>query len=860
MLPRKLTLENFMSYRGIHDPIDLTGFGVACLAGPNGSGKSSLLDSITWVLWGRSRAGYASDPLVSAGEPEMAVDMEFTSGDAFYRVIRRHRKPTIRTKTGLTTLDLQAWDGNQFTSLTGSSIRATQRSIVKLIGLDYETFINTSYFAQGRADLFSKKTPAERKKLLGEILGLDSYGELSSESRSEAREKEIQSKVYTSRIESINSSKISEDDLKVKISELDREISILDNKSGDIRSKVTKLNQEIARMNQSMKEISDIQKAIPNLENEAKSLERSKVSLKSELEQANVFLERSDQITEGYKALLKVRGKLANFGEKAGQLSNLEAQRNLLEGTISKGMITLQEKIAILKSEIESIEKDQTKYNTLKQSTVELRTKIGDLETKKEANERIFNQLSDLNIELERLLISEVNLQDDLENILAKQTMLSSHEHDACPLCGNELSEHNVSQVREHYEGETAIINTTLSKLDTEIIEKRDYIKRLDDSAGKEKTELRKEIKELENRLNRQSIEEEALKERKSKLISLRSDLSDISIKEEEMFVEERSEIQKIEKEIGELNYDFGEHQKIQTENRRLSQYEEEYVELSKFQQLEKHNTALLEDIDKRLLSSQIELDKLNTDLGKVESQRTILRESERNLNVLESELSVYSSDLVSKTRKRDEYIFTLQQSEKEKNELSELLDLRKKVLEEKATYDELSLAFGVKGVQALLVETAVPQIEKDANELLAKMTDNSMNIRLATQRQTKAGDSTETLDIIIGDEWGTRSYELYSGGENFRIDFALRIALSKLLSRRAGTKVPLLFIDEGFGTQDQTGKNKLVEAIGSLREDPEFESGLILVITHVDDIINQFDIRIQIEKNEHGSSIKFVA
>ena len=59
--------------------------------------------------------------------------------------------------------------------------------------IDYETFINTSYFAQGRADLFSKKTPAERKKLLGEILGLDSYGELSSESRSEAREKEIQS-------------------------------------------------------------------------------------------------------------------------------------------------------------------------------------------------------------------------------------------------------------------------------------------------------------------------------------------------------------------------------------------------------------------------------------------------------------------------------------------------------------------------------------------------------------------------------------------------------------------------------------------------------------------------------------------
>ena len=156
-------------------------------------------------------------------------------------------------------------------------------------------------------------------------------------------------------------------------------------------------------------------------------------------------------------------------------------------------------------------------------------------------------------------------------------------------------------------------------------------------------------------------------------------------------------------------------------------------------------------------------------------------------------------------------------------------------------------------------METAVPQIERDANQLLGRMTDNRMNIRLVTQRQTKTGEASETLDILIGDEWGTRSYELYSGGENFRIDFALRIALSKLLSRRSGTKVPLIFIDEGFGTQDQTGKNRLVEAISSLREDIEFENGLILVITHLEDIISQFDIRIQIEKNEYGSSISFV-
>ena len=47
-----------------------------------------------------------------------------------------------------------------------------------------------------------------------------------------------------------------------------------------------------------------------------------------------------------------------------------------------------------------------------------------------------------------------------------------------------------------------------------------------------------------------------------------------------------------------------------------------------------------------------------------------------------------------------------------------------------------------------------------------------------------------ETLEIYISDEVGTRNYELYSGGEAFRVNFALRLALSRLLARRAGSKL----------------------------------------------------------------------
>ncbi len=54
MIPLHLSLSGFLSYR---DPveIDFTSFDLACISGPNGAGKSSLLDAITWVLFGQAR-------------------------------------------------------------------------------------------------------------------------------------------------------------------------------------------------------------------------------------------------------------------------------------------------------------------------------------------------------------------------------------------------------------------------------------------------------------------------------------------------------------------------------------------------------------------------------------------------------------------------------------------------------------------------------------------------------------------------------------------------------------------------------------------------------------------------------------
>src|SRR5262249_7799850 len=111
-------------------------------------------------------------------------------------------------------------------------------------------------------------------------------------------------------------------------------------------------------------------------------------------------------------------------------------------------------------------------------------------------------------------------------------------------------------------------------------------------------------------------------------------------------------------------------------------------------------------------------------------------------------------------------------------------------LLQDQAIYEQLREAFGKNGIPAMIIEAAIPELEQATNRLLTRMTDGRMNVRFDTQRANKTGDGVrETLDIVISDELGTRDYSLFSGGEGFRVNFALRIALSQFLARRAGAR-----------------------------------------------------------------------
>jgi DNA repair protein SbcC/Rad50 len=235
------------------------------------------------------------------------------------------------------------------------------------------------------------------------------------------------------------------------------------------------------------------------------------------------------------------------------------------------------------------------------------------------------------------------------------------------------------------------------------------------------------------------------------------------------------------------------------------------------------------------------------------------LRAGLSDLPALNARVETLTFALDAKTRQRDEQTRRqgrLEEALRRLDDLDEgvrtLRTERNRLAEQEGAYRDLARAFGKGGIQAMIIEAAVPELQDEANAILANMPGNSMRVEFHTQRETRKGDTVEALDIRIGDEAGQRDYALYSGGESFRINFAIRVALAKLLARRAGARLQLLVIDEGFGTQDARGRDSLVEAIRSIEQD--FET--ILVITHVNELKDLFPTQIVVEKGAQGSSV----
>ena len=166
--------------------------------------------------------------------------------------------------------------------------------------------------------------------------------------------------------------------------------------------------------------------------------------------------------------------------------------------------------------------------------------------------------------------------------------------------------------------------------------------------------------------------------------------------------------------------------------------------------------------------------------------------------------------------------------------------------------YGRLAKAFGPDGIPNMIFTGVVDELERDASDMMERMTNGKFRLEFRTETTTKDGNSRGTLDVVIITESGERPYKGLSGGERFRVDLALRVALTRLLTRRSGSTIDFLALDEGWGALDPEGITAMLDELRELHD----EFPLVLTITHTPEVAAAFEARFEVERDSDGTSV----
>ena len=853
MIPRHLRISGFLSYRDPAD-LDFNSFELACISGHNGAGKSSLLDALTWVLFGEAR-GKGMDVInlhkdVKAAEVALIFEYE---GNVF-----RVQRTLPRGKS--TVLEFQVQDKENWKPLTEKTTRDTQARIEQTLRLDYETFINASFFLQGKADQFTQKKASERKTVLGTILGLEVWDEFKD--RTAERRKLIEREVdeIDGRIAEIDTELSEEDVRKSRLAELETTLKQLSSTRAVQESALENIRKNAALLAEQRKHIETL----------AASLERVRFSLRgleirlSEKESDRInyanLISREKEIETAYKGWQKARKELEEHDQVAVKFREYEKDRTPLLEQIATEKARLEEEQRSLLIEQEEIGSQSDSVNMLNLEIEKSQAELQDAEAKVIERADLENRKNAARERQAFLKAENEALKESMNSLKERIESLKAADGATCPLCGQDLTD-------KHRQ-------STLEQLEEEGKQKGDKFranKTENDGLEKELADISSNIAKLANvendRLKYSSMISQ-LTERVETLQAAVKDwkrsgkerLADVTkILEKESFAADaRKQLAKLDKELAKLGYDAAAHEAVRLTVTHGRSTEEEFNSLKSAREVNKQIESEISNLESEIENRRTEIVSLDTDYQVSLKNLQTAEGASPNLDIVERELYTLredenrTRDLVGAARQKVDVLTTLRGRKKDFDGQRE--ELNQQIVRHKT----LERAFGKDGVPALLIEQALPQIEQKANDLLDRLSDGQMSIRFVTQaeyKDKKRDDLKETLDIQISDSSGLRDYEMYSGGEAFRVNFAIRLALSEILAQRKGARLQTLVIDEGFGSQDAQGRQRLIEAINLVKHD----FAKILVITHLDELKDAFPNRIEIEKTDRGSSVTVI-
>ena len=1007
MIPLQVTLKNFLSYQDAS--LDFSGLHTACICGSNGAGKSSLLEAITWVVWGESRAA-SEDDIIHTGAKDVRVDFTFEANGEVYRVIRTRRRGSSSA------LEFQIETNEGFKSLTSKGLRATQEEVINHIKLDYDTFINSAYLRQGRADEFMLKRPSERKEILAELLKLNQYDDLEDKAKELSRQLKARGEELDRTLGSVKAQLQQQETIAQQTTELETELNELQKLQGFDNIQLQNL-QVIQHQRQGWEEqLHFVRQQYNNLTQDSKRLESEQSSLKTQLESLEGLLNREAEIKAGYahyqtlqsqeesmgalfaeytrasqlrqqkqqhlskhiqgierqlqqsqaqlealqqqeqdiqrtlnntgdveaalEKLKAARQRLKHLDDLQMQVSPLLQQRQQLQTELHRTQAGIVARVEQLETTHRQLQNQSRRQPQIQQAVLEVQTRIEQLDKDKVYLQRLQEKGLEKRHFMERLHAQQREYERLLGELDQKLQMLQNPDA-VCPLCERPLDEHHWNRVadktkveykdtegqlwvfreqlavsereiqlfRQEYrsvnskvtnyeslreqKGELAAQLQATGEVDQQIqqiIDEKERLQNtlhLSDYAPQKQQELQDleqyleklDYNEQNHALARSEVEKwrwaeikqgqiKDARKRQAHLAAKRPEIEalinrlDNQVKNEQIDSQIAREIKELENKIVEMDYDNQRHNQIRIDVRKAQSWHLHHQQLLSAQQqhpeMKKRATALEEALKARLGEKQQLSGQINNIIAQLEqttNPTAQIQELEQKLANRRRQLDDKLGHL-GRLQQQSQYLENLQV------QLTEQQQQLQKVRSEQRVYQELAQAFGKNGIQALMIENVLPQLEAETNQLLSRLSANQLHVQFVTQRAGKTSKAKkknakliETLDILIADARGTRAYETYSGGEAFRINFAIRLALAKLLAQRAGAALQLLVVDEGFGTQDSEGCDRLIAAINAIA--PDF--ACILTVTHMPHLKEAFAARIEVNKTQDGSKIRMM-
>jgi DNA repair protein SbcC/Rad50 len=828
--------------------LDLRPLHLACLSGGNGNGKSALVDAMTWALWGRSRAG-REDDLMRHGTDEMEVEFEFSCHQNVYRVIR---KRALRKSGGVATLELAIRDGDVYRAITGNTIGDTERAVSGILRLSYDTFINSSLLLQGRADLFTVKRPAERKEILGEILGLGQYEALAERAREREREYRATAELRRTRVEEL-------DRFLAAVPGLEQALLTAEADEVEARREREEAEGAAADSDRRVQALVGVHEMLTRLSERLQAIQIDEADARKRLEAARASGTTASALLADENGLREQVTRLQTTRLVNDRQGALQLQASALDTRIAETGKAIAAEEARIQTELraarKALEQNSPAVEALRLLEEELRL-IGErragLPAAQAEREGIATRLSQITEDVGQisgLIAGTETRMNELRDKIRKLRQAGA----TCPTCGTALDEARRVEALEAAMRDGVACKEEVAKArqrEAAIAQEQRAAKALltdleariaaGHAAGRREAELAEKGRALRERCDRISVLNAEILTNSDRL--QRGDFA----------AEARASVAALQRQKADLGYDPTAHAAVAATILALTPAES--------------RLAGLDQARANLQASAVEESVAATKLEALADERDRLAREQEPLRAMVADLPALRQvleDMRGRLRDRRAAEGAVQQRlgglRAQLQEAAQRRVERAGVARELAeaerqswAHKELSVIFGKRGIQAMLIENALPELEQDANELLARMTDNSTQVKFATQRVGTGGRTIETLEIKIADTMGTRSYEMFSGGEAFRINFAIRIALSKLLARGAGADLSFLLVDEGFGTQDAQGRDRLVEAISAIAED--FEK--ILVVTHIDELKDQFDVHVEVSKGPGGSLI----